>query len=89
IPAHAGEPKKKTNGVIFWRAYPRSRGGTFLIRSGVVSGSGLSPLTRGNPAATYAIEALGGPIPAHAGEPQHSPPERCRLWAYPRSRGGT
>ena len=50
---------------------------------------GLSPLTRGNLALVFFINAMPRPIPAHAGEPWPSSMAAGRAGAYPRSRGGT
>ena len=48
IPAHAGEPTSRRAGGAKPGAYPRSRGGTNVVRAGGCGGAGLSPLTRGN-----------------------------------------
>ena len=50
IPAHAGEPVPGFAEAVQPRAYPRSRGGTFVVDKDGVIGEGLSPLTRGNQA---------------------------------------
>ena len=89
IPAHAGEPKPQLTAWCAYRAYPRSRGGTFdLFRSRAGIG-GLSPLTRGNLGQALEAAANEGPIPAHAGEPHPRRAAQGQAGAYPRSRGGT
>ena len=70
-------------------AYPRSRGGTLAAIVAVYAFKGLSPLTRGNRFFNRSGAAFLGPIPAHAGEPQHCAWLIPAPWAYPRSRGGT
>ncbi len=89
IPAHAGEPF----GDYFWaegfRAYPRSRGGTFEGGATLAYDWGLSPLTRGNRCLHTTHVSRSGPIPAHAGEPFHRANMPPLSGAYPRSRGGT
>ena len=56
---------------------------------GITLPSGLSPLTRGNLFLKPASMRGRGPIPAHAGEPLLAVLAAGKLWAYPRSRGGT
>ena len=69
IPAHAGEPVVRCRRAYPPAVYPRPRGGTpQLWRLGVYV-PGLSPPTRGNPAARYAYGTELRSIPAHAGEP--------------------
>ena len=89
IPAHAGQPFGR--GLPAWRqgAYPRSRGATLNIFVGGAEGWGLSPLTRGNRAASRRRRAGRGPIPAHAGQPAGHPGRASHAGAYPRSRGAT
>ena len=89
IPAHAGEPWPAGRDGPAPGAYPRSRGGTgcsFLLP---FAGRGLSPLTRGNLPRCACPREGRGPIPAHAGEPAGHIRASHRIWAYPRSRGGT
>ncbi len=76
-------------GALQVRAYPRSRGGTEQVGNGVINCMGLSPLARGNPAASLDRGRREGPIPARAGEPASIQSRHRRAWAYPRSRGGT
>ena len=71
------------------RAYPRSRGGTYLRLVLPVLRLGLSPLARGNPGGGVFSDMEDGPIPARAGEPFWSFENEIEIWAYPRSRGGT
>ena len=89
IPAHAGEPRRRSPGCSPGRDYPRARGGTEPSRSVKTFQPGLSPRTRGNPAGWKKPGARTGTIPAHAGEPPASP--RCSESSgdYPRARGGT
>ena len=49
IPAHAGQPFVVGHLSPRSRAYPRSRGATMPIERDKERGTGLSPLTRGNP----------------------------------------
>ena len=49
IPAHTGEPRGVCAAAIRSRVYPRTHGGTRTKRGRIVSISGLSPHTRGNP----------------------------------------
>ena len=51
IPAHAGEPRARTERPDGARVYPRPRGGTLRIRGARGVCRGLSPPTRGNPPA--------------------------------------
>ncbi len=89
IPAHAGEPKKRSKPFTPRRAYPRSRGGTILRNVSHILRNGLSPLTRGNQGGPAQIGTVEGPIPAHAGEPARVDLTPLSPRAYPRSRGGT
>ncbi len=49
IPACAGEPTVKWHSVCCMGAYPRMRGGTFVVSEQDYAGTGLSPHARGNP----------------------------------------
>ncbi len=73
IPAHAGEPQRKRDGVQQRRVYPRPRGGTPNARRRSPPFEGLSPPTRGNRPLTVARPLSSGSIPAHAGEPRRAP----------------
>ena len=48
IPAHAGEPRRRSATPCSSRVYPRPRGGTAVWRGHRRIGDGLSPPTRGN-----------------------------------------
>ena len=89
IPAYAGEPGCRRGIGGPWRVYPRVCGGTYHVESSAVSMTGLSPRMRGNLEIPRSHVALGGSIPAYAGEPAFSlllaSPERV----YPRVCGGT
>ena len=89
IPAHAGEPRRRTSCTSRPRAYPRSRGGTLASTSVNAQSTGLSPLTRGNLWDSLHMDLPVGPIPAHAGEPYFIAGDVPPMTAYPRSRGGT
>ncbi len=86
IPASAGEPPCPA--CPAW-AYPRERGGTWVIEKERPGRRGLSPRARGNRAGIFFALNAKRPIPASAGEPHgfSSPPEAAT--AYPRERGGT
>ena len=89
IPAHAGQPRWLVSTGCWAGAYPRSRGATDPAVQDGRPESGLSPLTRGNPAAAAADAGQDGPIPAHAGQPFGRGLPAWRQGAYPRSRGAT
>ena len=89
IPAHAGEPRRRAKEDGQWMVYPRPRGGTRKRGRGTERWTGLSPPTRGNPGVERRHFALGGSIPAHAGEPPRRYPRGARWRVYPRPRGGT
>ena len=89
IPAHAGEPRawKRESGKS--SVYPRPRGGTVTVETPYQLIRGLSPPTRGNLYQQWSSAWLAGSIPAHAGEPRTPIPKWCKIWVYPRPRGGT
>ncbi len=89
IPARAGEPSSFAAIAACKRAYPRSRGGTAVLRVGGSPDQGLSPLARGNRRLCSGARRPARPIPARAGEPFMGSPLVRLMWAYPRSRGGT
>ncbi len=89
IPARAGEPGSRLPSPWPPRAYPRSRGGTFVGHALLFAAKGLSPLARGNPRRITRTIFLTGPIPARAGEPYPCVSDGASIRAYPRSRGGT
>ena len=71
IPAHAGEPRRRTPRERLSSVYPRPRGGTFLVGAVQDLLQGLSPPTRGNLPVRGTLPGVRGSIPAHAGEPGH------------------
>ena len=89
IPARAGEPCRRRAKRRNARAYPRSRGGTYVSSGGLIAEVGLSPLARGNRPTCGPRRRRSGPIPARAGEPMKSKALIESDRAYPRSRGGT
>ena len=89
IPAHAGQPPPASPIDREARAYPRSRGATFVLRGLVHAAQGLSPLTRGNLFFSVIKTTRTGPIPAHAGQPRNGHKLPWSIRAYPRSRGAT
>ena len=72
IPAHAGEPTKPVFVVTTTSVYPRPRGGALIRQRWDRVIEGLSPPTRGSPAAPHMLITDNGSIPAHAGEPSYS-----------------
>ncbi len=89
IPAHAGQPVLPGDvGGDHW-AHPRSRGATPVMYASSASGSGPSPLTRGNLLVTGIKSVDPRPIPAHAGQPSPRTNTPSGSWAHPRSRGAT
>ena len=89
IPAHAGEPGSSRRDTRAGAVYPRPRGGTNMPRYLCGITAGLSPPTRGNPAALELRPRPQRSIPAHAGEPAQAGRAPCRKRVYPRPRGGT
>ena len=73
IPAHTGEPDASIYAPTLLRVYPRTHGGTRGPDGQLRPCSGLSPHTRGNPAARQAEQPSDGSIPAHTGEPSETP----------------
>jgi hypothetical protein len=67
---------------------PALRGGTDSDTVDYIAWKGISPLARGNLAASGRPAEGHGPIPARAGEPSRSPAVPLSSRAYPRSRGG-
>ena len=89
IPAHAGQPLSPGCCRLREWAHPRSRGATVERICLNLGGTGPSPLTRGNRNRQGAHNQVGGPIPAHAGQPDEPGPGGARTRAHPRSRGAT
>ncbi len=89
IPAHAGEPPASPGDNPPSGVYPRACGGTTRTEEGERYSGVLSPRMRGNHYRRSDGRGFRGSIPAHAGEPNHSPrlPESPRV--YPRACGGT
>ena len=88
IPANAGETQARALLARLPRAYPRERGGNADALVFSYKYMGLSPRTRGKPHRIPRCAAVGGPIPANAGETWYTR-RRCQyLRAYPRERGG-
>ena len=69
IPAHAGEPCRRSGTGGALAAYPRACGGAGRSVDHNLCHHGLSPRMRGSPAVTMNLANPLGPIPAHAGEP--------------------
>ena len=69
IPACAGEPRPGGAGRRRCWVYPRVCGGTYALLIETESANGLSPRVRGNHRHRSHPGALGGSIPACAGEP--------------------
>ena len=89
IPAHAGEPRRRSRRRPERRVYPRPRGGTRVVLFQPSRSPGLSPPTRGNPRRTPPQPILRRSIPAHAGEPRFLTRSAACRRVYPRPRGGT
>ena len=89
IPARAGQPLSSSRMLGASWAYPRSRGATGATRAMMDNSGGLSPLARGNHRKQQEFHALGGPIPARAGQPHRFRGVSPVRGAYPRSRGAT
>ena len=88
IPAHAGEPSAISAVPRVTGAYPRACGGAKAKAEGIRAGVGLSPRMRGSRRLAARAGALGGPIPAHAGEPMPRTARASAGRAYPRACGG-
>ena len=68
IPAHAGKTDSLDGDERRPWAHPRSRGENVSAISGLVTGTGSSPLTRGKQAHIHVQCPREGLIPAHAGK---------------------
>ena len=88
IPARAGEPKSRRVGTSGTAAYPRPRGGAYVLGSDEVEIEGLSPPARGSRLPQRVHGPNHRPIPARAGEPESRHPPGVPSRAYPRPRGG-
>ena len=89
IPAHAGEPRRRSPRTLPSAVYPRPRGGTGYIERDRNKLAGLSPPTRGNPPYPRLLNRNRRSIPAHAGEPRRRDKSERAHQVYPRPRGGT
>ena len=69
------------------RAYPRACGAAYGGQLGADPDGGLSPRMRGSLEACHDRVSVGGPIPAHAGQPRGTGVWVSRPWAYPRACG--
>ncbi len=74
IPAHAGEPSKRTRPTRRPAVHPRARGGALRVRILTLVALGPSPRTRGSRYELAALPSSHGSIPAHAGEPMTTSP---------------
>jgi len=89
IPACAGEPIPELQASLPPAVYPRVCGGTEEGKRPPNGAYGLSPRVRGNHNATGIMIVRTGSIPACAGEPEQTGPERRSRMVYPRVCGGT
>ena len=89
IPACAGEPDSPRRPVPRARVYPRVCGGTPPPDTARRMMQGLSPRVRGNRIHRAAVKAVGGSIPACAGEPVYGDSSTSSSGVYPRVCGGT
>ena len=89
IPAPAGEPVLRPRSFCRNSVYPRACGGTLFPASGHSMLVGLSPRLRGNQRPQLRRPAIGGSIPAPAGEPMTPTIPQHRPTVYPRACGGT
>ena len=88
IPASAGETDGDQRSADAAAAYPRERGGNFVLVLSAAYREGLSPRARGKPATPAHINPASGPIPASAGETIFDLVHGRNRRAYPRERGG-
>ena len=89
IPAREGEPRSRSTPRGASAVYPRTGGGTDVVRVRVGDEAGLSPHGRGNRSMTVGTWGGHGSIPARAGEPTSSGAPGRRRKVYPRTGGGT
>ena len=89
IPAHTGEPPLSYLTAAKGRVYPRTHGGTEILKKFPEVMRGLSPHTRGNHEPADADARTSGSIPAHTGEPVPGTLDGRHCRVYPRTHGGT
>ncbi len=87
IPARAGQPIRRSLGLVDPGVHPRSRGAADSLRIGWWCGQGPSPLARGSRAGAVCGLADPGSIPARAGQPGIWRRWRHERGVHPRSRG--
>ena len=88
IPAWAGETPALRAVVGGFAVYPRVGGGNHSQQDGIGGGGGLSPRGRGKRQVCPPYRAIGGSIPAWAGETQTGVSVEARRGVYPRVGGG-
>ena len=88
IPAWAGETKGRLRLTCATTVYPRMGGGNTGRKVSVRAIAGLSQHGRGKQRQQQAIDAVGGSIPAWAGETPPFPPRTALPAVYPRMGGG-
>ena len=89
IPAHTGEPARRSGRRRSTGVYPRTHGGTREAGIQASLSLGLSPHTRGNLAQFHVRAPHAGSIPAHTGEPFRFFRFFGFFRVYPRTHGGT
>ncbi len=87
IPAHAGNTRTSTIGIVRCTVYPRSRGEHSRLRQERTTIYGLSPLTRGTLTSRRSLSLCNRFIPTHAGNTQVYYGRAVGFSVYPRSRG--
>ena len=88
IPARAGEPLVPRPAHQRAQVHPRACGGALIPRRRLGSSCGSSPRVRGSPRSAPSRRIAPGFIPARAGEPSATRPERRRTTVHPRACGG-
>ena len=88
IPARAGEPLSAARSPDWGSVYPRACGGATWRAACTKACPGLSPRVRGSRRPLWSWSAIGGSIPARAGEPAALVVLECHRWVYPRACGG-
>ena len=89
IPAYAGKPGTRPWQALADTVYPRIRGETGKVSSGILKSRGLSPHTRGNRTRVVFLMSYWGSIPAYAGKPPDPIARQYLRRVYPRIRGET